>query len=109
MKQGTTPSLSLGTPYEPELWNLQRSWATFEQRGENLFSLRFDSEAITITAREAKPGSKVVVTLTQEQTLTMTTADTLKIEIRGIIGENKAVGSYILEIPVCKALKGGVI
>lgn len=103
MRRGTTPTLTFTTPYTADLWDLQRSWITFEQRGQNLFSVCFDEESVEVT------DNAVSITLTQEQTLTMTIADMLSIQIRGIIGENKAVSSNIVETPVCRILKDGEI
>lgn len=103
MRRGTTPTLTFTTPYNADLWNLQRSWLTFEQRGQNLFSVCFDDESVEVT------DNAVSITLTQEQTLTMTTADQLSIQIRGIIGNNKAVSSNIVKSPVCRILKEGEI
>ena len=103
MRRGTTPTLTFTTPYAANLWNLQRSWITFEQRGQNLFSVRFDDPSIQVQ------DNSVSITLTQEQTLSMTTVDYLSIEIRGILGENKAVGSNIVKTPGCRILKDGEI
>ena len=103
MRRGTTPTLTFTTPYEASLWILDRSWLTFEQRGQNLFSVRFDDPSIQVQ------DGAVQITLTQEQTLSMTTADNLSIQIRGIIGEGKAVGSNVVLDTVCPILKDGEI
>ncbi len=103
MRRGTTPTLTFTTPYEASLWVLERSWITFEQRGMILFSIRLDDESVNVT------DNAVTVTLTQEQTLSMTTADELSIQIRGIVGENKAVGSNVVQDTVCPILKDGEI
>jgi hypothetical protein len=103
MRRGTTPTLTFTTPYEASLWVLERSWITFEQRGMILFSIRLDDESVNVT------DNAVTVTLTQEQTLSMTTADELSIQIRGIVGENKAVGSNVVQDIVCPILKDGEI
>ena len=103
MRRGTTPNLTFTTPYEASLWVLERSWITFKQRGMILFSIRLDDESVNVT------DNAVTVTLTQEQTLSMTTADELSIQIRGIVGENKAVGSNVVQDTVCPILKDGEI
>lgn len=103
MRRGTTPTLTFTTPYEASIWVLERSWITFEQRGMILFSIRLDDESVNVT------DNAVTVTLTQEQTLSMTTADELSIQIRGIVGENKAVGSNVVQDTVCPILKDGEI
>lgn len=103
MRRGTTPTLTFTTPYAADLWVLGRSWITFEQRGTDLFSVRMDDESVTVT------DSAVTITLTQEQTLAMTTADKLSIQLRGIVGENKAVGSNVVQTTVCGILKDGEI
>lgn len=101
MRRGTTPTLTFTTPYEAD--QIESGFITFKQRGAIVLDIAMSDDSVTVG------NQSISVTLTQEQTLAMTTADTCKIQIRAILTGGKAVASSIVEDTVCPILKDGEI
>ena len=101
MRRGTTPTLTFTTPYEAA--RIQSGYLTFNQRGETVLDVSLDDPSVTI-ADEA-----ISIELTQEQTLAFTSAAPAQAQIRAMLTSNKAVGSNIVQIPICAILKDGEI
>lgn len=101
MRRGTTPTLTFTTPYEAAM--IESGYITFNQRGTTVLDLALDDPSVTIT------DNAISVTLTQEQTLAMTTAAPCEAQIRAILTSGKAVASNIVMIPICAILKDGEI
>lgn len=101
VRRGTTPTLVFCIPYDPEI--IVSGYITFSQRGFDLFEKRFPSESVTIEA------GRLLVDLTQEETLQFTTADVCRAQIRFAFKYGKAGASGIYKIPVLGILKGGEI
>lgn len=101
MRRGTTPTLTFTTPYAADL--VQSGYITFQQRGVNVLDVELSDPTITIA------DNAISITLTQEQTLSFTTAAPCEAQIRAILTSGKAVASNIVCIPVCAILKDGEI
>lgn len=101
MRRGTTPTLTFTTPYEAAM--IQSGYLTFTQRGAIVLDLPLSDPSITIEDNAIK------CTLTQENTLAMTTAAPCEAQIRAILQSGSAVASNIVDIPVCAILKEGEI
>lgn len=101
MRRGTTPTLTFTTPYEAAM--VQSGYLTFQQRGTNVLDLPLSDPSITVE------DNAISVTLTQENTLAMTTAAPCEAQIRAILSSGSAVASNIVNIPVCAILKDGEI
>lgn len=101
MRRGTTPTLTFTTPYAADL--VQSGFISFMQRGTDVLDISLTDPAVTIE------DESISVTLTQEQTLLFTTADTVKIQIRAILASGKAVASNIVTDNVCPIVKEGEI
>lgn len=101
MRRGTTPTLTFTTPYAAAL--VESGYISFAQRGADVLDIPLTDPAVTIE------DQSISVTLTQEQTLMFTTADTVKMQIRAILASEKAVASTIVTDNVCPILKEGEI
>lgn len=101
MRRGTTPTLTFTTPYEAAM--VQSGYLTFKQRGAIVLDLPLSDPSITVE------DNAISCTLTQENTLAMTTAAPCEAQIRAILASGSAVASNIVDIPVCAILKDGEI
>ena len=101
MRRGTTPTLTFTTPYAAEL--ILDGYITFWQRGEIVLDVDLTDPSVTIE------DEAISVTLTQEQTLSLTTAAPCDIQIRAILTTGKVVASNIVQDQVCPILKDGEI
>ena len=101
MRRGTTPTLTFTTPYTADL--IQNGYITFQQRGTNVLDVPLSDPSVTVE------DNAITITLTQEQTLSFTTAAPCAAQIRAILTSNKAVASNIVQVPICAILKDGEI
>ena len=101
MRRGTTPTLTFTTPYEARL--IQSGYITFKQRGAVVLDIPLSDPSVAVE------DEQISITLTQDQTLAMTTADVCRIQIRALLTSGKAVASNIVEDTVCPILKDGEI
>lgn len=101
MRRGTTPTLTFTTPYAADL--IESGYLTFQQRGSNVLDLPLSDSTITVA------DNAISVTLTQEQTLSFTTAAPCEAQIRAVLASGAAVASNIVQIPICAILKDGEI
>lgn len=101
VRRGTTPTLIFDCPYDPFI--IEGGYVTFMQRGEFLFEKKFSDDCVTIET------GKVLVDLTQEETLQLTTADVCSAQMRFVFKYEKTAASGIYKIPVLDVLKGGEI
>lgn len=101
MRRGTTPTLTFTTPYAAAM--IQSGYLTFNQRGETVLDVSLDDPSVTIE------DEAISIELTQEQTLAFTSAAPAQAQIRAMLTSNKAVGSNIVQIPICAILKDGEI
>ncbi len=101
MRRGTTPTLNFQTPYAAEL--VASGYITFKQRGQIVLDVPISDSSVTVS------DNQVSISLSQEDTLAMTTADTCKAQLRLMLQSGKAVASNIVDIPICAILKEGEI
>lgn len=101
MRRGTTPTLTFTTPYEANL--VESGYLTFQQRGTNVLDVPLSDPTITVA------DNAISITLTQEQTLSLTTAAPCAAQIRAVLASGAAVASNIVQIPICAILKDGEI
>lgn len=101
MRRGTTPTLTFTTPYAADL--IQSGYITFWQRGAVVLDKAFTDPSVTIA------DHAVTVTLTQEETLSFTTAAPCDMQIRALLTSGKAVASNIVSDTVLPILKEGEI
>ena len=101
MRRGTTPTLTFTTPYEADI--IESGFITFQQRQVNVLDVALSDPSVTVA------DNSISITLTQEQTLSFSTAAPCEAQIRAILASGKAVASNIVDIPVCAILKDGEI
>lgn len=101
MRRGTSPTLTFTTPYTQD--EVTSGYITFSQRGAIVIDVSLNDPSVTIN------DNSISVTLTQEQTLALTTVDVCKIQIRALLTGGKAVASTIVQDAVCPILKDGEI
>lgn len=101
MRRGTTPTLTFTTPYTADL--IVSGYITFKQRGAIVLDVPLSNLNVEVA------DNAISITLSQEQTLAMTTASPCAAQIRAILTSGKAVASNIVEIPICAILKEGTI
>lgn len=99
MIRGTTPKLIFTIPFETD--SIQKLWITFSQNKKEVF---------TICEDECEMSEyEVVVTLSQDQTLLLTSSSLVEIQLRVLTINDTALASNILKENVDRILKGGVI
>ena len=101
MRRGTTPTLKFDTPYAAAL--IDNGYITFKQRGQIVIDKPLDDANVTIS------DNSIIVELTQAETLSLTTADICKAQIRLILKSGKRVASSVAEFQVDEILKEGEI
>ena len=101
MRRGTTPTLTFTTPYTADL--IESGYITFEQRGAIVLDVPLSNKSVEVA------DNAISITLSQEQTLQMTTAAPCEAQIRALLVSGKAVASNIVNIPICAILKEGTI
>lgn len=101
MRRGTGPTLKFTTPYAASI--IEYGYITFDQRGKTVFEARLSDANVTVMDNAIK------ITLTQEQTLSLSTAVPCEVQIRAVLTSGKPVASNIPKIPVCRILKEGTI
>lgn len=104
IRRGTTPTLKMKHPYDENILDLvEGGYITFVQRGEVVFEKRFDDDSV-----EVRP-CVIMVDLTREETLQLTTVDLCRAQILFDLKYGKVAESGIYKIPVHESLKGGEI
>lgn len=98
MYRGTTPTLKFELPFSIE--EATKIYVTFVQEGRTIFEKQKSNLTIE--------GNLIEVKLSQGETLQLKEDSWLNIQIRCTLGDN-AFASQILEVPVRKILKEGVI
>lgn len=92
IRRGSSPTLHFDIPYRPDL--ITGGYIKFAQRGAVLFEKAFSDPAVEVGDFFIK------VDLTEDETLGLTTFDTLKAQIRFIFKYGKTGGSDTFEYPV---------
>lgn len=101
MRRGTTPTLEFKTPFTVD--QIDHGFITFSQRGAVVLDLITSDPQVRIR------DNKILVTLTQEQTLAMTAISDAEAQIRLVLSTGKVTSSNIVVVPICRILKEGVI
>lgn len=101
MIRGTTPTIKFKTPYDASL--VSGGFITFSQRGSVVIDKSFDEDSVTVS------DNSIQVELTQKDTLSLTTVDTCKVQVRLILVSGKRAASNVIEVPVGMILKDGEI
>ena len=101
MTRGTTPTLGFHIPYDPAL--VEGGFITIVQFGALRIEKSLEDEGVAL-----EPG-RIVVTLTQEETLRLSAAGECRIQLRLKLTGGRAVASHIMSVPVAEILKEGVI
>ena len=99
VRPGTTPIISFYLPFDFSL--VEELWFTLAQRGTELFTK--NKEELKVE------GSKIIVELTQEETLRLNQGQKVDIQVRIRTTGGDALASQIVQVEVDKILKGGVI
>lgn len=99
MIRGTTPLLSFRLPFSIEL--LKRAYITFAHEGDVVF----EKDLSECTCE----GDKLLLQLTQEDTLALRAETVVEIQIRVLTTSDDALASNIMKAPVSRILKDGVI
>ena len=103
--RGTTPTIIFNIDTELDLNELAEVWITFKTKpGNAAKELTFMKDDVEIDAE----NSRIVLALTQRQTLSFT-ASTYQIQIRLRMNDDLAYASKIIEEPIGRILKDGVI
>lgn len=98
MTRGTTPTLTFSIPYQAS--EIQKGYITFSQHHRPVFEVGLED-------MELQDG-KIIVTLTQRQTLQLIPDDVM-VQIRLLLNGGQAVASQRMELHVQDILKDGVI
>lgn len=101
MIRGTTPTLGFHIPYEAEL--VEGGYITIAQFGGVRLEKSLEEDGVTL-----EPG-RIALTLTQEETLRLSTAGACRIQLRLKLTGGRAVASNIMTVSVGEILKEGVI
>ena len=101
MRRGTTPTLKFKTPYAASM--VDGGFVTFRQRGKVVIDKSIGDENVTIA------DNMISVDLSQQETLSLTTADDVDAQIRIILTTGKRAASNVVHIPVFEILKEGEI
>ncbi len=99
VRPGTTPIICFYLPFEYDV--VAEMWFTVSQRGTELFT-KYKNEMEV-------EGSKVIVKLSQEETLRLNQGQKVEIQVRIRTTGGDALASQVITIEVDKILKGGVI
>lgn len=99
MIRGTTPTLEFTLPFDVS--TLMLAYITFSQSG---------AEKVEKTLDDCeKNGNKLIVKLTQEDTLALSSGDHTEIQIRAKTFDGEAIASNIIRDRTDRILKDGVI
>lgn len=101
MRRGTTPTLSFTTPYTAD--RVVSGYITFQQHRQTVLELSLTDSNATIE------DNLITVSLTQSQTLALSSESKCRIQIRALLTGGKAVASNIVETSVGSILKDGEI
>lgn len=103
--RGTTPSITFHINTELDLAEIAEIWITFKSRfGSEINEKTFTKEDVTIDAE----NNNINLFMTQDDTLAFSD-NPYNIQIRLRTNDNMAYASSILEEPIGKILKDGVI
>lgn len=97
--RGTTPTHSFAT--DIDLSNATSLYITYWQRGKVLVEKTIDDVSFDYM--------RVLVRLSQEDTLLFNDRYEVSIQIRAKFGDGSAIASNVIRIPVCEILKEGEI
>jgi hypothetical protein len=101
MYRGTTPTLVFRIPYAAAL--VQGGYVTLAQLGAVQLEKAIGSEGVTLE------DERITVTLTQAETLALSTAAQVRIQLRLLLTGGTAVASNIMHVQVEEILKEGEI
>ena len=96
---GTTPSISFYLPFDFEL--VDELWFTATQRNREMFTKCKDDVQVE--------GSKIIIDLTQEETLMLSPGQKVKLQVRILTTGGDALASQTETVDVMDVQKGGVI
>ena len=100
MRRGTTPEFTFTLPFE-DVTIFEEIWITFSQDGKEVY---------TIDKGKCKlHGSKIKITLTQMQTLQLSSGKNVEIQIRVKTADGTAMASNVITTTVYRILKDGEI
>lgn len=98
MKRGSTPTLTFNLPFSPS--NLKSAYITIKCLGVEIEKRLEDCK---------KDTKSISVTLTQEETLSLTSNTKVEVQLRVVTLEGVALVSDIFETSADRILKDGVI
>lgn len=99
MRRGTTPTHKFKVPID--FRSAEEVWITYKQDSNT----RIEKNKADMDISE----DSIIVELTQEDTLALSTIGKVKIQLRAVFPDGKAVASKIIEVPVAGILKEGII
>lgn len=99
MIRGTTPVLGFDLPFSTDL--LAEAYVTFAQLGKVVLDKPLSACS--------KSDTKLIVRLTQEETLKLTGNCNTEIQVRVRTTSGDALASQIIPVETCRVLKEGVI
>ena len=99
MRRGTTPTHTFKSPVD--FTTVQVIFLTYKQNGKTIIEKDIDDIEIF--------EDKLVVTLTQADTLAFSTIGEVEIQCRARFPDGSALASNIVKTPACKILKEGII
>ena len=99
MYRGTTPTLEFTLPFAVS--ELSKAWITIGQFGKSVIKRTL--------AECTVDGDKIIVTLTQQETLQLRVDDDTEIQIRALKPSGEALASEIITVDVKRILEEGVI
>lgn len=99
MTRGTTPTLEFRLPFHSSV--IQAAYVTFDQNGETVL----EKDLAACACEE----DRLILKLTQEDTLAFAEDQVVEIQIRVRTVDGNAIASNIMTTPANRILKDGVI
>ena len=103
--RGTTPTISFNIKSDLDLSDIAELWITFKTKPGNIMKEKtFYMEDVDIDAE----NHKINLFMTQQDTLELTNTS-YNVQIRVRMNDDLAYASSIMDVPIGKILKDGVI
>ena len=107
MRRGTTPTCIYKT--KTDIRGFDNVYLTFWQGGKTIFEKSNKDIKITEETIDEEVIYKAEIKLDQTETLALSTIGKVEMQMRGAYPDGTVIASNIIEVPVCKILKEGII
>ena len=109
MRRGTTPTINISIDYAS--YDIARAFISIAQGGKLVIDKELTSDGVTIEdVTEGGTTTAIIhMTLSQEDTLALSSGATAELQVRALMDDGKAGASNIFKLNVARILKDGVI